>query len=259
MSENSRPEKKSKKETKSLFPQFKGEISNAKEIYDQAVKQALKEQAEHPDASYSSQFDRSLIIAEELYRSDEKKAFNAFMQTHHVDEARSVSIWLGESFDMLGDTFKAMFNSRMSRAGKTLEYAFAAFLDKLGLLYKRQVPVKGRVDFVIYGSVNPDSQPTASRIVACKRTLRERWKQIIPEAGTQLRFWVVTIDKDVTQATLADMEQKGVCVVVPAQLKQSHYADRMNVLTLDDFIADLATIGIVPQQPPPSEVTEQDA
>ena len=189
---------------------------------------------------------------------DGRGAFGALMQEQYLQERRGVGQFLADSFDMLSDTFMSLFQSRKTRAGKTVELAFAGFLRALGIPFEEQQVVQGRPDFVIPDIATYLSAPARATIIASKRTLRERWRQIIPEAPAQGRFWLLTIDETLSRSALRDMRDARVYVVVPERIRQQHYPDVENVVPMDDFITALGEIGISPQQPPPSAVARDD-
>jgi hypothetical protein len=74
-------------------------------------------------------------------------------------------------------------------------------------------------------------------IFTIKRTLRERWRQIVTEGTRGLGFFLATIDEAVGKNDLDAMRVSRVYLVVPKQLKQNieAYADALNVITFEDF------------------------
>jgi hypothetical protein len=74
-------------------------------------------------------------------------------------------------------------------------------------------------------------------IFTIKRTLRERWRQIVTEGTRGLGFFLATIDEAVGKNDLDAMRESRVYLVVPKRLKQTNetYAEALNVIAFEDF------------------------
>jgi hypothetical protein len=77
-------------------------------------------------------------------------------------------------------------------------------------------------------------------IFTVKRTLRERWRQIVTEGTRGLGFFLATIDDAVSENNLEEMKKNRIYLVVPASLKSkiTHYKDAVNVISFEDFFDD---------------------
>lgn len=76
-------------------------------------------------------------------------------------------------------------------------------------------------------------------IFTVKRTLRERWRQIVTEGTRGLGFFLATIDERVSGNALDDMRRSRVYLVVPVRLKQdiAIYSAAVNVISFEEFFA----------------------
>jgi hypothetical protein len=77
-------------------------------------------------------------------------------------------------------------------------------------------------------------------IFTAKRTLRERWRQIVTEGAKELGFFLATIDEKVSEAQIREMKAERIHMVVPSRLKKSvpQYTEAANVITFEDFLED---------------------
>ncbi|MGA8857943.1 MAG: type II restriction endonuclease [Candidatus Bathyarchaeia archaeon] len=87
---------------------------------------------------------------------------------------------------------------RKTRGGKSLEKVLEILLRDVGV--KCEFP-KGsarttlkRIDLVVPDQQTALSNPDRAHFISCKRTLRERWKQTIPERQPSWRVYLVTVD-----------------------------------------------------------------
>jgi hypothetical protein len=81
------------------------------------------------------------------------------------------------------------------------------------------------------------ADPLTVIIFTVKRSLRERWRQIVTEGAKGLGFYLATIDPAVSAVDLKAMQKQKIFLVVPAKFKKdiAHYATAKNVITFEDF------------------------
>ncbi len=74
-------------------------------------------------------------------------------------------------------------------------------------------------------------------IFTVKRTLRERWRQIVTEGTRGMGFFLATIDEAITPRDLKDMLASRIYLVVPTRIKavRDDYANAPNVITFENF------------------------
>ena len=85
-------------------------------------------------------------------------------------------------------------------------------------------------------STTAKSRWTASFFIV-KRTLRERYRQIVTEGTRGLGFFLATIDEKVSQRDLTTMLESRINLVVPERIKavRPDYQAAVNVITFEDF------------------------
>jgi hypothetical protein len=151
-----------------------------------------------------------------------------------------VSGVIGDYFFTLDRFFLSRTQSRRSRAGAAFEVVLEELFKKLGYPFESQPQIDGNPDFV-FPSISLYQKNAQDAIVfTAKRTLRERWRQIVTEGAKGLGFFLATIDEKVSEAQIKDMKGERIHLVVLSKLKGSvqQYAAAANVITFEDFLED---------------------
>jgi hypothetical protein len=101
-------------------------------------------------------------------------------------------------YPQLREVFLSISQSRKQRGGKDFELQFGNLLQIVGIPYQR-VQRKTRVDFMIPSDDAFKKNPTSAVIVSAKRTLRERWREVVEElhAMRSPNIFLATADYDV--------------------------------------------------------------
>jgi len=94
--------------------------------------------------------------------------------------------------------FLSISQSRMTRGGRDFELQFGKLLELMNVPYQK-IKRAYRVDFMIPSDELFRRNPTAAAIVSAKRTLRERWREVVEElhAMRSPNIFLVTADPDV--------------------------------------------------------------
>lgn len=163
------------------------------------------------------------------------ETFRARIPENASSEAalRSVS----ESFRDLDRFFLSISQGRKPRAGSVFEAVIRTLFSQLSYPFTAQAVINGQPDFVLPSETYFRENPMDSIIFTVKRTLRERWRQIISEGTRGLAFFLATIDNGIAKRDLPEMLASRIWLVVPAQLKADKYAGEKNVLTFEEFFS----------------------
>lgn len=143
-------------------------------------------------------------------------------------------------FEDLDEFFMSIFQSRKSRAGGAFEFMIRTMFKHLGYPFSEQINIDGATpDFVLPSEERFRRQPLDCIIFTAKRTLRERWRQVVTEANKGYAFFLATIDEKVSKNQIEQMAKHKVFLVVPRSIKQTNlvYAKSYNVLSFEDFFA----------------------
>lgn len=147
---------------------------------------------------------------------------------------------IGDYFYTLDKFFLSRTQSRRSRAGSAFEVVLEKLFKRLQYPFESQPAIDGNPDFV-FPSISLYRKNAQDAIVfTAKRTLRERWRQIVTEGAKGLGFYLATIDEKVSEAQIREMKAARIHMIVPSGLKESvwQYAAAANVITFEDFLED---------------------
>lgn len=190
-------------------------------------------------------FDELLDIEFELYKVEEKKVNQELLWILVKDTLGSrrtattgqLEQIIKGNFDVLRDFYLSISQSRKTRAGGSVQDHLAYMLSSLGYPFEEQKMINGKPDFILPNAELYKNNPGECVLVTAKRTLRERWRQIIIEGFKSPQYFLITIDEKQSTENLSEMAGHRIYLVVPERIKQSapHYKDSGNVISLKGF------------------------
>lgn len=145
-------------------------------------------------------------------------------------------------------------NSRKSRAGYAFEIMIRELLSMLAIPCEKPTGEASaelkRIDLVV-----PDLDTAINRrdqafFLSCKRTLRERWKQIGAEFRRSGRVYLLTIDTDISEEKAHEIDSEELIAYVPDRVKlESHLRDKPWIRSLSSLPKDLGTASKINKKP----------
>jgi hypothetical protein len=155
-------------------------------------------------------------------------------------KAKEFAAVLGKYFESLDRFFLGLTQGRRPRAGNAFEFVIRAAFEKLEYPFSRQAIINGQPDFLLPSEKHFKKNAMDCIIFTVKRTLRERWRQIVTEGTRGLGFFLGTIDEKIGQRDLKEMLAARIYVVVPRRIKsiRGDYQSASNVITFEDFFRD---------------------
>lgn len=141
-------------------------------------------------------------------------------------------------YNELDKFFLSISQSRKSRAGSAFEFIIREMLVRLDYPFSEQVVIGGaKPDYVLPSEQYFLERPLDSILLTAKRTLRERWRQIVTEANKAYGYFLATIDTKISQNQIKQTSEHKVYIVVPDSIKQEirHYKSAYNVITFENF------------------------
>lgn len=143
-----------------------------------------------------------------------------------------------------------VLNRRKSRAGKSLEHHLAAIFYGNGLAFDVQPQTEGRKrpDFIFPSEeAYHDSRFDSDRLVilAAKTTCKDRWRQILSEAGRMRgkQIFLCTLQQGMSPAQMEEMEAEHVTLVVPQKYIAIYPPEKRDYIwTLAKFIDHVRTL-----------------
>ena len=140
-------------------------------------------------------------------------------------------------FNELRDFYKSISQSRASRAGGSLQNHIAYILHTLNYPFEVQKIVDGKPDFILPSVALYHKTPGECILLTAKRTLRERWRQIITEGFRSPYYFLITIDETQSSDSLREMAGHRIYLVVPERIRQSVsvYGKSGNIISIRAF------------------------
>ncbi|MEW6188609.1 MAG: type II restriction endonuclease [Actinomycetota bacterium] len=129
--------------------------------------------------------------------------------------------------------FLSISQSRKTRGGRDFELQVGCLLELMGVPFEKKKR-RYRVDFMIPSDDAFHHNPNRSIILSAKRTLRERWREVVEElqAMRSPNIYLITADENVS---LGHVE--GICgqyrihLVVWDEVKKNKFSDEPLVIS----------------------------
>ncbi len=154
-------------------------------------------------------------------------------------------------FDSI-DTFVSKANTilqrRKARSDRSLELHMTAILgeEKINCQPQARTESGNRPDFIFPSqeAYNDPYYPSGRlRMLAVKTTVKERWRQILEEAGRIPIKHLLTLQEGVSEQQFAQMRDAGVRLVVPQSLHTRYpQSVRPEIMTLAEMIEEVRDI-----------------
>ena len=225
---------------------FQREIPTGNQIAATAVQKALWGH-ENDDTwirqNFSDLIEHVQIDAYEEYLAAEqiagsKALADVFLPLigEHATATQMVDV-LGHYFYALDRFFLGLTQGRRPRAGKAFEMLIRELFVRLRYPFSPQPIINGQPDFILPSIEHFRRNPPDAIIFTIKRTLRERWRQIVTEGTRGLGFFLATIDEGIAVRDLEAMLQSRIYIVVPTRIKtiRPDYEAAVNVITFEHF------------------------
>ena len=224
---------------------FRKRITPGREIAARAVAKALGERdrdVEWIKQSFSALVEEVQADAYDEYKQAERRAgadtiaevFIGLLGGHSAEDTVRL---FGTYFFALDRFFLGLTQGRRPRAGKTFEYLIKELFIRLRYPFSSQPIINGQPDFLLPSIAHFERYAADCIIFTVKRTLRERWRQIVTEGTRGLGFFLATIDEDVAERDLAEMLRSRVTLVVPERIRhvREDYKEAPNVISFEHF------------------------
>ncbi len=235
-----------KKTAKLLFEKTRDRIPSSGSLTIEALRQSRFDQMGLEDlkANFSKAVSELQLAIYDLYLKREKEAaaeaikeiFSPAVATANSNE-QALSI-VADKFGVLDKFSLSLSQSRKSRAGTAFEVLVSELFSKMSYPYTPQPNIGGSTpDYVLPSENWYNRYPSDCIIFTLKRTLRERWRQIVTESSSG-KIYLATIDDKVSRPGLAKMMEHNITLVVPSNIKSLTYSDVLNVISFEDFFED---------------------
>jgi hypothetical protein len=242
-----------------IIDKAKATIPSPTEIFEQAVSRITVGHLEtdYVKANFSQLVVELEKIAYSIYLDYEKKAIEPVIERWYAENREIITRTQEQQNEKSAKAIASLFwpvakrmefrlgQMRKSRAGKTFELIIETLLRKASAKCEKPKGAKARktlkrIDLVIPDQKTALERPDQAFFISCKRTLRERWKQTIPERKPSWRVFLITADDELSEETAKDIDQLGMIAYVRDELKaKSHLKSAEWVRRLSDLARDL--------------------
>lgn len=230
-----------------LFEIFRKDVLSPIGVIDEAISKKLYPPYNTPEfikSNLSQLIEELQIDAYNIYLEEEKaagiKAIEEYIRNQLKPEgsAEDVIHIVASMFTDLDRFFLSLTQSRRPRAGTAFEIILKTIVKKLGYPFTEQPVINGKPDFLMPGIEHYRKNPMDCIIFTAKRSLRERWRQIVTEGTRGLGFYLATIDEGVSETQLVEMLHNRIYLVVPSRIKKEipAYIRTPNVISFEHFI-----------------------
>jgi hypothetical protein len=133
---------------------------------------------------------------------------------------------------------------RKARGGITFQHAVKVLLNLAGVPceepHKETKNILKRIDLVSPDAKTAKETPDKAIFIATKRTLRERWKQVVPEQMKGARLYLVTLNGELPEEKAEEIRGTGMVIYVRDELKEKpHLKDKAWVRKLSNLHDDI--------------------
>jgi type II restriction enzyme len=141
-------------------------------------------------------------------------------------------------------------NSRKSRRGRSLQGHFEHLLRRERIPFTPECvtaePPPADIMIPSCADYHDSAFPADKlRLVSCKSTLKERWMEVVPEAGRIEMKYLLTLDDKVTDNVLTALDRAKIRTFIPAPIIERAYSGRVTrrlLSSVTDLIAELRAV-----------------
>jgi hypothetical protein len=219
-------------------------LPSGREIYMAAIEKevgANQNNSTWIKSYFSKLVESTQITAYEIYKAEERKCVSQALRSVFGKilppnaTAEDFFELLENNFWAIDQFFLSLSQSRRARAGKAFEHIIKALFDILSYPYTPHPVINGRPDFLLPSATHFVSNAMDCIIFTVKRTLRERWRQIVTEGTRGYLFFLATIDEGISQRQLGEIRNHRIYVVVPERIRSKVYLKQPNVISFEKF------------------------
>ena len=219
-------------------------IPNVDDIFSEAVKNIEKKSHKLLEPGHIQlNFSKCLTILEQT-------AFSIYLRYQMSAFESLITVWVLENEDIINkiagkypipkkfaeEVCKLFYpfiqrmefragQKRKSRGGGTFQIAVEYLLRKIGIPCEKPKGKYGktlkRIDLVIPDQKTAIERPDQAFFLSAKRTLRERWKQTIPERKPSWRVFLITIDENLSVEKANEINSLGMILYIIDDLKNN--------------------------------------
>jgi hypothetical protein len=230
----------------SLFEIFRKIVPSPSEVINEAIRIKLQPPNNTPEyikENFSRLVEELQIDAYKIYLEAEQSVGKETIRkvlsdrTSKTTDRNVIITTVCDMFTELDRFFLSLTQSRRPRAGTAFEIILKTLFRTQNYPFEEQQVINGQPDFLMPNRKHFDKNPMDCIIFTAKRSLRERWRQIVTEGTRGLGFYLATIDESISSQQLDEMMKHRIYLVMPEGIKNriEHYNTAQNVITFEEF------------------------
>jgi AcrR family transcriptional regulator len=227
----------------------KAKMPNLQKILTLAIDSVQNETSDMLKPEYIKQHFSECVIALE------RKAFNIYLKNEEDLFLSIIEEWVSQNEELIEKINRKSLSptdftkevckyfypivqrmefdssqTRKARGGKTFEHIVEYLLRRIDVPCQKPSrearKILKRVDLVVPDQETAIKRPDNAFFLSCKRTLRERWKQAIPERKPSWRVFLLAIDENLPEDKATEIDVLGMIVYVRDELKDKSYLQK---------------------------------
>lgn len=153
-------------------------------------------------------------------------------------KSTSLSSLFKSNYNKLWEFFLSISQSRMARAGGSFERHVRYLFELLNYPFDRQSVLNGKVDYVIPSVSAFKKNRTACVVISIKRTLRERWREVVGELASinAGKIYMLTADPGISFSKVKEIRAHNINLVIWDEYKKEKFKKHYSVLGFTQFV-----------------------
>lgn len=191
--------------------------------------------------NFSNLVEQVQLSAYDIYLKHERqsvaKCFREAFGSLLKDDAEKEDFFLAleKNIWALDKFFLGLTQGRRPRAGKAFEHIIKNLFNILSYPYTPQPIINGQPDFLLPSVDHFKRNAMDCLIFTVKRSLRERWRQIVTEGTRGYLFFLATIDENIALRDLKEIQNHRIYLVMPEKIRAKSYPEQINVISFETF------------------------
>jgi hypothetical protein len=175
----------------------------------------------------------------DLQRDDLVEARQVMKQAGDDEAAFETAFkWLIRKwYRFLWTLFLSISQSRKTRGGKDFELAISGLLELMNIPHERQ-PARYRADFILPSVDVYRRDRNLAIVLSAKRTLRERWQEVVDELQrmNSPNVYLATTDESISLEKQKEIAQRNIYLVIWDEVKRASFPDASLVVGYSEFV-----------------------
>jgi len=215
-------------------------LDDARQSFDARLRKLFEETLVVLE-DYEQKIDAGLILPELVsgHRPDIEAEYRQLQRADNGPDAfqEAVTRLLRGWHTILRGLFLSVSQSRKQRGGKDFEYQIRTLLELAGIPYEAQSR-RERADFLLPSSAMLQTEHHKAVLLSVKRTLRERWQQIVRELQdiNCPSTYLATAEDTVASSVVEAIAGRNIQVVVWEEVKRVQFPSTPMVVGYNQFI-----------------------